>query len=66
VREVPQCNWGMKARVLSTGLGTILLLDIPLENIQRYPAAGIYEVRTRPKDRLSVKLVDMFDKLLAN
>jgi hypothetical protein len=56
----------MKARVLSTGLGTILLLDIPLENIQRYPAAGIYEVRTRPKDRLSVKLVDMFDKLLAN
>jgi hypothetical protein len=56
----------MKARSGCSGFRTILLLDIFLEDIKRNPTTRIDEVRTRPENRLAVKLVDVFRKLLSD
>jgi hypothetical protein len=38
------------------------VLNIFLEYIKRNSTTGIHEVGTRPKNRLTVKLVDVFSK----
>jgi hypothetical protein len=55
----------MKARSGHSGFRTILLLDIFLEDIKRNSTAGVHEVRIRPKNRFTVKLIDLFRKLLS-
>jgi hypothetical protein len=42
------------------------VLNIFLEYIKRNSTTGIYEIGTRPKNRLTVKLVDLFRKIFAN
>jgi hypothetical protein len=56
----------MKARSGGSGFRTILLLDIFLEDIKRNSATGVHEIRTRPKNRFTVKLIDVFRKLLSD
>jgi hypothetical protein len=56
----------MKARSGCSGFRSVLFFDVFLEYIKRNSTTGIHEVGTRPENRLTVKLVDVFSKLFAN
>jgi hypothetical protein len=56
----------MRARSGCSGLRAVLLFDVFLKYIKRNSTTGVHEVRTRPKNRFTVKLIDLFRKLLSD